>query len=87
MRWYRRLIKAMACEDRPLSIGHGQTISQPYMVAAMTAALNPQASDCVLDVGTGSGYQVKSLRGSLCRLAPLLFRGDCAISLPTVGDL
>jgi len=53
--------QAMAYEDRPLSIGHGQTISQPYMVAAMTAALNPQASDCVLDVGTGSGYQAAVL--------------------------
>ena len=50
-----------AYEDRPLPIGHGQTISQPYMVAAMTAALEPAAGDRVLEVGTGSGYQAAVL--------------------------
>ncbi|WP_285571620.1 protein-L-isoaspartate(D-aspartate) O-methyltransferase [Geothrix limicola] len=44
-------------EDGPLPIGHGQTISQPYIVAFMTAALDPQPKDRVLEIGTGSGYQ------------------------------
>ncbi len=46
-----------AYEDGPLPIGQGQTISQPYIVAFMTAAINPDPSDRVLEVGTGSGYQ------------------------------
>ena len=50
-----------AYEDRPLPIGYGQTISQPYMVAVMTAALQPEAADRVLEVGTGSGYQAAVL--------------------------
>jgi protein-L-isoaspartate(D-aspartate) O-methyltransferase len=45
-----------AYEDAPLPILEGQTISQPYIVAAMTEALNLQPDDRVLDVGTGSGY-------------------------------
>ena len=50
-----------AYEDRPLPIGEGQTISQPYMVAAMTVALAPGPTDHVLEVGTGSGYQAAIL--------------------------
>ena len=50
-----------AYEDGPLPIGHGQTISQPYIVAAMTELLAPGADDVVLDVGTGSGYQAAVL--------------------------
>jgi len=50
-----------AYEDRPLPIGEGQTISQPYMVAVMTEALAPQAGDRVLEIGTGSGYQTAVL--------------------------
>ncbi len=46
-----------AYEDRPLYIGHGQTISQPYMVALMTDALELEGKEKVLDIGTGSGYQ------------------------------
>ena len=46
-----------AYEDRPLEIGAAQAISQPYMVAIMTAALDPSPNDRVLEVGTGSGYQ------------------------------
>ncbi len=46
-----------AYADRPLSIGHGQTISQPYMVAAMTEALALAPGARVLEIGTGSGYQ------------------------------
>jgi protein-L-isoaspartate(D-aspartate) O-methyltransferase len=48
--------QAFAYEDGPLPIGEGQTISQPYIVALMTEALEPTAACRVLDVGTGSGY-------------------------------
>ena len=50
-----------AYENRPLSIGHGQTISQPYIVALMTDLLDPKATDAVLEIGTGSGYQAAVL--------------------------
>jgi len=46
-----------AYENRPLAIGHGQTISQPYIVAIMTDLLKPEKNHRVLEVGTGSGYQ------------------------------
>jgi protein-L-isoaspartate(D-aspartate) O-methyltransferase len=47
----------LAYEDGPLPIGHGQTISQPYIVAYMTELLRPKQEHKVLEVGTGSGYQ------------------------------
>ena len=50
-----------AYEDRPLSIGYDQTISQPYIVAFMTEQLDPQPTDRVLEIGTGSGYQAAVL--------------------------
>ena len=46
-----------AYDDRPLPIGFGQTISQPYIVALMTESLSIKRGDKVLEVGTGSGYQ------------------------------
>lgn len=52
-----------AYDDRPLPIGHGQTISQPYIVAFMTEQLRPQPVDKVLEIGTGSGYQAAVLSG------------------------
>jgi protein-L-isoaspartate(D-aspartate) O-methyltransferase len=52
-----------AYENRPLPIGHGQTISQPYIVALMTELLEPDDGDVVLEVGTGSGYQAAVLAG------------------------
>jgi protein-L-isoaspartate(D-aspartate) O-methyltransferase len=51
----------LAYEDCALPIGLGQSISQPYMVAAMTEALEPEPGDRVLEVGTGSGYQTAVL--------------------------
>jgi protein-L-isoaspartate(D-aspartate) O-methyltransferase len=48
-------------ENRPLPIGYGQTISQPYIVALMTELVKPDADDVVLEVGTGSGYQAAIL--------------------------
>jgi protein-L-isoaspartate(D-aspartate) O-methyltransferase len=50
-----------AYENRPLPIGHGQTISQPYIVAIMTDLLKPAQHHKVLEVGTGSGYQAAIL--------------------------
>ena len=51
----------MAYEDRPLPIGEGQTISQPYIVALMTETLELEKDMKVLEVGTGSGYQAAIL--------------------------
>lgn len=53
--WY------MADQDRPLPIGYDQTISQPFIVALMTELLELKASDRVLEIGTGSGYQTAIL--------------------------
>jgi protein-L-isoaspartate(D-aspartate) O-methyltransferase len=53
--------RPLAYEDHPLPIGAGQTISQPYIVAFMTAALHLEAQDRVLEIGTGSGYQTAIL--------------------------
>jgi protein-L-isoaspartate(D-aspartate) O-methyltransferase len=47
--------------NRPLAIGHGQTISQPYIVALMTDLLDLQGGETVLEIGTGSGYQAAVL--------------------------
>ena len=52
---------ALAYANRPLPIGHGQTISQPYIVALMTELLDAKAGDTVLEIGTGSGYQAAVL--------------------------
>ena len=58
--------RARSYQDIPLPIGDGQTISQPTMVAEMTAALRVNARDKILEVGTGSGYQA----ALLAQLAP-----------------
>ena len=50
-----------AYDNRPLPIGHGQTISQPYIVALMTDLIDPQPEQTVLEIGTGSGYQAAVL--------------------------
>lgn len=50
-----------AYDNRPLPIGRGQTISQPYIVALMTDLLEPRSNQTVLEVGTGSGYQAAIL--------------------------
>lgn len=51
----------LAYEDSPVSIGHGQTMSQPYTVAFMTDLLNLKGKEKVLEIGTGSGYQAAIL--------------------------
>ncbi|MFB6214384.1 MAG: protein-L-isoaspartate(D-aspartate) O-methyltransferase, partial [Candidatus Bipolaricaulia bacterium] len=53
--------KSRAYSDRPLPIGEGQTISQPYIVALMTDLLDVNPEDSVLEIGTGSGYQAAIL--------------------------
>lgn len=53
--------QAQAYENRPLPIGHGQTISQPYIVAIMTDLIAPKSSHRALEIGTGSGYQAAVL--------------------------
>lgn len=59
----------LANDDRPLPIGHGQTLSQPYIVALMTEALELKAGAKVLEIGTGSGYQA----AVLSELTPKVF--------------
>jgi protein-L-isoaspartate(D-aspartate) O-methyltransferase len=54
-------VRSAAYENRPLPIGFGQTISQPYIVALMTDLLEPTPGDTFLEVGTGSGYQAAVL--------------------------
>src|SRR3989337_3026027 len=54
-------VQRYAYEDRPLPIGHEQTISQPLMVAIMTQALSLRGDEKVLEIGTGSGYQAALL--------------------------
>lgn len=60
--------KPHAYENRPLSIGYGQTISQPYIVALMTDLLNLHRDAVVLEVGTGSAYQAAVLAGLVARV-------------------
>lgn len=58
-------MRSQAYSDRPLPIGNGQTISQPYIVALMTELLEPASTDRVLEIGTGSGYQAAVDRKSV----------------------
>ncbi len=54
-------LRPLAYANRPLPIGHGQTISQPYIVALMSDLLNPEPGQTALEIGTGSGYQAAVL--------------------------
>ena len=62
------MLRSAAYADRPLPIGHDQTISQPYIVAFMTEALDPKPADRVLEIGTGSGYQAAILAGLVAQV-------------------
>ena len=86
-----RACRALAYRDRALPLPDGQTMSQPYMVAAMTEALSLSAGDRVLEIGTGSGYQtailsrlagevftVERLPGLAARARRLLREAGCA---------
>ena len=69
--------KSVAYADRPLPIGEGQTISQPYIVALMSSLLQLRPTDRVLEIGTGSGYQT----AILARLAARVFTIERIASL------
>lgn len=60
-RFVPEALAGSAYTDRPLPIGYGQTISQPYIVAYMTEVAQPAADDRILEIGTGSGYQAAVL--------------------------
>src|SRR5438094_2444339 len=72
-------LHAEAYEDTPLPIGSGQTISQPYIVALMTAALAPRRRDRVLEIGTGSGYQAAILAHLARRVYTIERRPDLLV--------
>lgn len=62
-RFVPEAVARRAYDNAPLPIGDGQTISQPFIVALMTALLDPQADQDILEIGTGSGYQAAILSG------------------------
>jgi protein-L-isoaspartate(D-aspartate) O-methyltransferase len=72
-------LRSSAYDDRPLPIGEGQTISQPYMVAFMSELLELKPTDTVLEIGTGSGYQT----AVLARLAASVSSIEL---LPSLGE-
>lgn len=73
-------LRDAAYADRPLPIGHGQTISQPWIVARMTELVRPEPGDTVLEVGTGSGYQAAVLAEIVARVFTVEIVGDLARS-------
>jgi protein-L-isoaspartate(D-aspartate) O-methyltransferase len=74
--------QAVAYRDRPLPIGGGQTISQPYMVALMLQHLALQGTERVLEIGTGSGYQT----ALLCQLAAQVYSLEYVPELATQAN-
>jgi len=70
-----------AFDNGPLPIGHGQTISQPYIVALMTDLLELGADDIVLEIGTGSGYQTAIL-SQLCKQ---VYTVECVAALADIA--
>ncbi len=86
-------LQAQAYGDYPLPIGERQTISQPFMVGYMTAALALKGDEKVLEIGTGSGYQAAVL-GSICRkvfsverIAPLARRARQTLDALGYGNV
>ena len=71
-------LRPEAYTDHPLPIGHGQTISQPYVVAFMTERLEPKPTDRVLEIGTGSGYQAAVLAGLVAEVYTIEIINDLA---------
>ena len=74
--------KNWAYSDSPLSIGEGQTISQPFIVAAMTELLQLKGHECVLEIGTGSGYQT----AILCELASHVYSVERIPKLAKIAE-
>jgi protein-L-isoaspartate(D-aspartate) O-methyltransferase len=85
--------RPLAYEDGPVPIGHGQTISQPYVVAFMTEALAPKPEDRILEIGTGSGYQAAVLSGLVAEVfsievvEPLARRGQADLQRLGYGNV
>jgi protein-L-isoaspartate(D-aspartate) O-methyltransferase len=77
---------AQAYDDSPLSIGLDQTISQPYIVAYMTEAIEPSADDRVLEIGTGSGYQAAVLAELVSEVYTIEIRPELAARAKVVLD-
>jgi protein-L-isoaspartate(D-aspartate) O-methyltransferase len=75
--------RSQAYSDEPLPIGGGQTISQPYIVAAMTEALGLRGSEKVLEIGTGCGYQTAVLSLLSREVYSLEYRSELATSAAT----
>ncbi len=71
-------LRSQAYDDHPLPIGHGQTISQPYIVACMTERIEPKGTDRVLEIGTGSGYQAAVLAGLVAEVRTVEIIEDLA---------
>lgn len=86
-------LAARAYDNRPLPIGQGQTISQPFIVALMTELLDPKPTDVMLEVGTGSGYQAAVLAACVKKvysieiLAPLAARVRAALDAAGVRNV
>jgi protein-L-isoaspartate(D-aspartate) O-methyltransferase len=81
-------LRKHAYDDRPLPIGYGQTISQPFIVALMTDLLTVEPDDVVLEVGTGSGYQAAVLAplvGRVCSIEIIPQLGQTAAERLTAG--
>ena len=80
--------RAEAYEDYPLPVGEGQTISQPYIVAFMTEALELEQTDKVLEIGTGSGYQAAILAEICDSVFTIeIFRSLGLSAMKTLDDL
>jgi protein-L-isoaspartate(D-aspartate) O-methyltransferase len=82
-------LQASAYANIPLPIGHGQTISQPYIVAAMSSLAKPRPGGRVLEIGTGSGYQAAVLAELFGRVYSIEFLSSVALigerTLRTLG--
>jgi protein-L-isoaspartate(D-aspartate) O-methyltransferase len=75
-------MRAMAYDDRPLPIGQGQTISQPYIVAYMTERLRLTGGEKVLEIGTGCGYQA----AVLSMIAAQVYTVECVPALAAAAE-
>jgi protein-L-isoaspartate(D-aspartate) O-methyltransferase len=84
-------LRYRAFQNGPLPIGHGQTISQPYIVALMTDLLETEPGDTILEIGTGSGYQAAILSRLVKQVYSLeilpRLAADAALRLETLGCL
>jgi protein-L-isoaspartate(D-aspartate) O-methyltransferase len=86
-------LRAEAYANHPLRIGHGQTISQPFIVALMTDLLDPAPDHAVLEIGTGSGYQAAVLAAlvhhvySIEIIPALSAQAEAALTQEGVGNV